>query len=492
LTGPQGEPGTDGEDAVLPPDTGAALSAALDAKTGGDTEPWIVKVSGLDLSDTYIARQIFHAVAEGIPEGDIELDLSECTGEFFGYNAGISVKDKARYTSLTLPASLISISDGKKGTNDTLTSGAFTGFTNLKSVRAAGLLRVGDYAFFMCTNLETLDLPELTGIGDYAFAANSTLTSGNHVNNMALTRVTLPRVQIIGEYAFFRCLAITDLILPEVRRIGNSAFSGVTDASNTLLETVDLPSAEFLDIGAFRYCPVISTIRLPMVQEILGYAFSPVSSTGSGIPNTVLREVELPEASVISGGVFAYCTVLEQADIPVANSIGNKLFWNCAALTTVNAPEATSVGDNAFDGCTSLASLDLPKARSVGVSSFKSCTTLTTLNAPEIADVGNTAFDGCTALASLELAQVRSFGRAVFTNCTALTSLKLGSNVPTRTANANYGLFKGTGASNAAVTVQIPTGSSGDYTTAGWTAATGGNATATWGTDHKEIRIETY
>jgi hypothetical protein len=500
LTGPQGEPGTDGRDAVLPPDIKETLSAALAAKTGGDTEPWAVKVSGLDLSDTYIARYIFHTVAADIPEGPIELDLSECTGEFFSYNAGISLKDKTRYTGLTLPASLTSISDGRKDTTSHA-FGAFTDFASLKSIRAAGLLRVGDYAFFGCTVLEILDFPNVTNIGEYAFAPNSSLSTGTqYTNNTVLTRVDLPSVQTIGRYAFYRCLAIADLILPEVRSIGQSAFSGFSDAPNTVLETVDLPRAESLGISVFRYCNAISTIRLPMAQEILGYAFGADDGDRSS-PNTVLRQVELPEAGTLAA-VFENCTALEEARLPAAASIGTSTFKGCTSLTTVYAPELISVGDNVFEGCTSLASLYLPSARSVGASAFKSCTALTTLNAPEITDVGHKAFDGCIALASLELTQVRSIGKAAFANCTALVSLTLGPDVPTTIGTtAADGIFLNTNGGTA-ISIYVPAASQSTYASAdwqqfnasetGWVNTTANGSPITWGTNHKEIKIETY
>jgi hypothetical protein len=538
LTGPQGEPGADGRDAALSPDIGAALSSALAAKTGGDGEPWAVKISGLDLSDSYTARQLFHGVAAAIPEGGIDLDLSDCTGAFFGYDPGVSLKDKARYTGLTLPDSLTHINDGKRGNNPTY-FGAFADFTNLTRISAAGLLRVGDSAFLGCAALETLDLPNVTGIGAYAFAANTDLSSSSSTQfafNTVLARVDLPKVETIGDYAFLRCLAIAELDLPEVLSIGRYAFASVSTTPNTVLETVDLPQVETIENSAFRYCPAVKTINLPNAGEILGYAFG----ADSAYPNTVLESVVLPEAGIVHT-LFEYCTALKSADLPVAGSIGSGMFRGCAALTTVNAPEAASVGDNAFEGCTSLVTLDLPKVRSFGVSAFKSCAALTTLNAPEVTDMGNTVFEGCTGLVTLDLSKVRSFGvsafkscaaltslnapevtnvgntafesctglvslellkvtslgRAPFTACTGLTTLKLGPSVPSRTTtSATYGILRNTGSASEALTIQVPAASRQAYTDAGW-VDTAANSSTTgsaliWGGNHKQVLIVDY
>jgi hypothetical protein len=534
LTGPQGNPGADGRDAALPPDIGAALSSALAAKTGGDGGPWAVKIGGLDLSDSYTARQLFHGVAAAIPEGGIDLDLSDCTGAFFGYDPGVSLKDKARYTGLTLPASLTHINDGKRGTTSQ-SFGAFADFANLKRISAAGLLRVGDSAFLGCAALETLDLPNVTDIGTYAFAANPSLSPG-FVHNTVLTKVDLPRVETIGEQAFFRCIAIAELNLPEVLSIGTYAFAGVSDAPNNVLETVDLPKVETIENSAFRYCPAVKTITLPNAGEILGYAFG----AHTAYPNTVLESVVLPEAGIVHS-LFEYCTALKSADLPVAGSIGLGMFRGCAALTTVNAPEATSVGDNAFEGCTSLVTLDLPRVRSFGVSAFKSCAALTSLNVPEVTDMGNTVFEGCTSLVTLDLPRVRSFGvsafkscaalttlnapevtnvgntafesctdlvslellkvtslgRAPFTACTGLTTLKLGSSVPSRTTtSATNGILRNTGSANGALTIQVPAASRQAYTDAGWVDTAANSATTgsalIWGGNHKQVLIADY
>jgi hypothetical protein len=460
--GIDGTDGENGEDAPLPPDIEAILSAALEIKTGGGGEPWAVKVSGLDLSDSYTARQIFHGVAAGIDEGDIDLDLSECSGAFYGYNAGIPTKDRARYTGLTLPNSLAHINDGKAA------NGAFVGFTGLKRISASGLIRAGDYAFLGCAALETLDLPQVTGIGEAAFAPNL-ITSGGYYyeNNTVLAKVDLPKVETIGAFAFFRCTAVAELNLPEVVKIGEWAFAGyTTSAYNTVLERVVLPKVEVLDIAAFGYCPAISAIDLPNAGEIYGGAF--MNDTVN--PNTALKSVSLPETGIFGVGVFAYCTALESADLPVALSIG--LFEGCTALTEVNAPYVTSIGTSGFAGCTAL--------------------TEETLNVilSKVVSVGKYAFDGCVFQA-LELPSVTSFDYAPFRNCANLAALKLGPIVPEKEASDN-GIFFGAGSAVTKITVQVPAAYQTDYSSKGWVdTAANGNATM-WGTSHKEIAVEAY
>ena len=139
LTGPQGEPGEKGLDAIVR-DTAWAVNEALEAKTGGD--PWLVAVSRVDISDADVYRHVISGVCAGIEEGDIELDLSGCYGATFARTDGVNRADKLRIVSLSFPETLTHIVDGSQG------SGAFQGYTNLARVSATGLTYIGEYGFY--------------------------------------------------------------------------------------------------------------------------------------------------------------------------------------------------------------------------------------------------------------------------------------------------------------------------------------------------------
>jgi hypothetical protein len=164
--GGQGEPGS----AIN--EIHAAIAEALANKTGSDPGPYTVTVSGVDLTDDYAVRNLYHGIAAGIPGGaKINLDLSGCVGWGVFRVSGLPAADKDRYSAITLPDTVTAIGSG----------GVFSGFSSLAAFTAPSVTEVGDSAFSECAALTTLSLPSAEDIGYYAFencAALTTLTLG--------------------------------------------------------------------------------------------------------------------------------------------------------------------------------------------------------------------------------------------------------------------------------------------------------------------------
>jgi hypothetical protein len=262
--GPAGPQGTGGKEGVKTPDISETLSASLAAKTGGGTAPWTVTVSGFDLSDDYAVKNLFHGIAAGIAGEDlIVLDLSDCGGWGIGFNTGIPLPDKSRFKAITLPASVISISDN-----------TFAGFTALEEITAPGLRSIGAYAFQNCAALTTIDFPAARIVGDYAF-----------MDCTGITSINLPEALSIGDSAFRNCAGIADMNLSKVNSIGTSAFACASNAAaNTSLTTVNIPNATKIDTEAFRHCKALATVTLgatvPKIRASSAGIFR--DTTGSG------------------------------------------------------------------------------------------------------------------------------------------------------------------------------------------------------------------
>jgi hypothetical protein len=166
---------------------------------------------------------------------------------------------------------------------------------------------IGNYAFYYCTGLTNIIVPNsITNIGRQVFAECKTLTS-----------VTIPNtVTSIGDVAFDGCANLINITIPNsVASIGSYAFAF------TGLTNIEIPTS-VTNIGtqAFRECK---------------------SLTGIAIPNTV---------SIIEDSTFEHCTSLTNVTIPNSiTNIGNRAFYNCTSLTALyfqgNAPV---VGSNAF------------------------------------------------------------------------------------------------------------------------------------------------
>jgi hypothetical protein len=223
-------------------------------------------VSGAILRDAYTWNEVFKGAAEGIPSGNISLDLSACWG-VSTYGLSLSGADAQRFVSLTLPASM---KEFGVTTNDIL--GALP---NLLEISLPGVTRIGDGspdgngAFSGHTGLTTINLPVVTSIGNSAFR-----------NCTGLTTINLPVVTGIGSYAFQNCTGLTTVDLPVAAGIGNNAFQNCTG-----LTTVDLPVAAGIGSYAFQNCTGLTTVNLPVADGIGSYAFQNCTGlTGISLP----------------------------------------------------------------------------------------------------------------------------------------------------------------------------------------------------------------
>ena len=120
---------------------------------------------------------------------------------------------------------------------------------SLKEVIITGGTDIGNSTFEDCSDLEKIVLPNsVTSIGKNAFKGCSNLTL-----------ITLPdSVTSIGSYAFSNCSNLTNLTVPKnVKVINIAAFSGCSN-----LQIIKTPSATILGDWAFSRCISLTDIHL--------------------------------------------------------------------------------------------------------------------------------------------------------------------------------------------------------------------------------------
>lgn len=145
--------------------------------------------------------------------------------------------------------------------------------------------KIGDYAFFRCTALTSVNLPNVTSVGSYCFSESSVVTA----------------------------------YLPKAKNISNSMFGNCKN-----LASVDLSSAELFNGAAFVGCIALTEVKLPKLN---------MSVTGFG-GCTALQKVICPNANEISASAFNGCRNLRIVDTS-AGKIGNAAFQNCENLHTI-------------------------------------------------------------------------------------------------------------------------------------------------------------
>ncbi len=112
------------------------------------------------------------------------------------------------------------------------------------------------------TKITKCDLSGVTGWGTPA-----TLPGNAFYVCTALQEVVLPGdVQVIGEYAFSSCAALTTVNLSQVTRINKYAFQACTSLTELTLDNV-----EAIDLAAFYECTSLETLKLPTCTRFGNY-----------------------------------------------------------------------------------------------------------------------------------------------------------------------------------------------------------------------------
>lgn len=212
----------------------------------------------------------------------------------------------------------------------------------------------------------------VTSIGNYAF-----------FNCTSLTNIIIPNsVQTIGGYAFTDCTKLTNITIPDsVTSIGNRAFVDCSSLTNIIIPD----SVQTVSEGSFAGCNSLTEIQVDSAnsnyQSIEGVLFS---------KNLTL--------------LYAYPAGKTNPSYSIPNAvktIGDYAFSNCNRLETVNiGKECTSIGEGSFAGCNSLTQIFIPDSvLSIGNNAFFSCKSLKEIIIPNsVSSIGEYAFLYCKSL----------------------------------------------------------------------------------------------
>ncbi len=190
---------------------------------------------------------------------------------------------------------------------------------------------IDTYAFYSCISLRKITLPEgLTTLHDAVFMGCSSLESINLPSSL----------EHIGAFAFYNCSSLKELHLPEtVRTIGGWAFSGCSS-----LQYVNIPkSCESIGMSLFDGCKNLQELTLYANAEkslgifgsghgikILNLYFSKITGdfyTGNNLP--LLENLNLHEG-------------LQKID-------AHALLSNCPKVTSLNIPASVQeINSNTF------------------------------------------------------------------------------------------------------------------------------------------------
>jgi hypothetical protein len=150
---------------------------------------------------------------------------------------------------------------------------------------------------------------------------------------------------------------------------------------------------------AFFRCVSLSSINLPEGLTSIGRAFEECGS---------LRSISLPSTlSSVEYRAFRNCSSLSSVSLPEGlTGIEDEAFWRCGSLTSINFPSTLkSIGDWAFFECDNLTGINLPAGLTgIGDGAFAYCGSLTSVSLPaSLTSIGYGAFSPCVSLASIDV-----------------------------------------------------------------------------------------
>lgn len=140
----------------------------------------------------------------------------------------------------------------------------FQSCSALEQVNLPNVEYVDSFAFCACPNLSTITLPKATYIGLQAFGLNDTLTTVNLPNVISIAtnafvlcplhNISIPKCEIIGEYAFQSCYSLSEITLPLVKTISSWAFESCFS-----LARVNILSPSVCDIKSYVFSNTMIT-----------------------------------------------------------------------------------------------------------------------------------------------------------------------------------------------------------------------------------------
>ena len=238
---------------------------------------------------------------------------------------------------------------------------------------AADTLDAGSCGSNLLWVLDSDGILTISGQGDmYDYAGDSTDDPPWYHLRTSITKVHVTdSVTDIGNYAFWSCDNLSDIVLPAaLTSIGAGAFGGCS------MSSINLPqSLESIGDHAFSNCERLTSITIPEgVTSIGDYTFSNCGK---------LTSADLPDGITDIGyGAFSDCVRLSYITLPDSvQSIGDYAFSNCSGLTGITVPDGTTdIGSWAF-AYSGLTGITIPNSVvRIGDSAFSGCNSLSQVN----------------------------------------------------------------------------------------------------------------
>lgn len=297
--------------AALSAVTAAAANDAYDGKTGDGNFGYILEENGKITVDCL----------------NSQLETVELPAQIDGYAVtGLAdgcFDDCEFLTEISLPDGLVEIGDG-----------AFYDCIKLTEITLPETVTtIGSDAFSGCTALSEITIPEsVTEIRSYAFDSTEGMTAFHvaqeNPNYTAIDGVLFDK-DMTTLLRYPEAKADASYTVPDsCRSIADWAFIGARS-----LEEIDLANVQTIGEDAFYYCVGLKSVEIPEgIEELVGAAFCYCVG---------LEEIKLPSTlKKIGENCFYSCTALTEVRLPHGlQQIDGYAFFHCTSLKKINIPK---------------------------------------------------------------------------------------------------------------------------------------------------------
>ncbi len=292
---------------------------------------------------------------------------------------------------------------------------AFAGCSIFNNVSLPNVQEIDDYAFYRCNNLSTLTLSDKNlkaGLSPFLNTKIHTVTFGN------------AGTAVIGNTLFKDTTTLTT-INGKLKSCGEYCFA------NTGITSIDDIYIENIGAHAFDGCQGITSVSLANTKTVGDYAFANLNN---------LTTLNLDGVERIGAYCFANDTNLTNAKFDLVKYIGDYAFFNCTGLTRIVPYEAIEIGTGAFKNCTGVKVLELgDELTSIGANAFENMILIEEVVVPsKVEQIDSGAFKGCIKLAQADM-QCDVLGENLFESCSSLSILNISPSVTEIPDGAFYG-----------------------------------------------------
>lgn len=331
-----------------------------------------------------------------------------------------------------------------------LKTGCFEG-TNLEKIDLSGIITLGEFVFFDCFNLKEIILSEtITEIPD-----------GFCRRCQCLKKINLSHVQFIGTSAFSECSNLDAGNLSA--KIDRHAFEG------TAVRNLDIKDISELDEGVYQNCENLESVTISGDRAIPDRLFSGcknlknvtidegITAVGdSAFSKTAVEKIILPSTViVVRSDAFRECRQLREV---ILNNglkiIAESAFKQTENLSEISIPDSVNhIGSGCF-ACSGIKNVKLPENSAFTAilwETFFGCKNLETVKLPDSVNIIDYyAFSECTSLRSINLDKVQVIGSSAFSKTAleyiTLSARKIGSGVFAQCQNLKKADLSGIGA----------------------------------------------